>query len=169
VPGRETTPRNLGDPNPDWIGSWVNDVQVGENLSFRAQLDGVFGNDVWNYDARIGAYPPYGTLDLYGQELAGNVAAGTGQALWLNFERWVEDGSYLKVREVSATYTFHPRAYGISDLGVSLIGRNLYSFDNYSGYDPETNTGGQSTGTRGYQFGEVPIPRSFVLRINASF
>ena len=169
VPGRNSSPRIIGNPNPDWIGSWVNDVQVGENLSFRAQLDGVFGNDVWNYDARIGAYPPYGTLDLYGQELAGNLAAGTGSALWLNFERWVEDGSYVKVREVSATYTFHPRSLGISDLGVSLIGRNLYSFDNYSGYDPETNAGGQSTGTRGYQFGEVPIPRSFVLRINASF
>jgi TonB-dependent SusC/RagA subfamily outer membrane receptor len=169
VPGRDPTPRILGDPNPDWIGSWINDVQVGENLSFRAQLDGVFGNDVWNYDARIGAYPPYGTLDLYGQELAGNIAAGTGKALWLNFERWVEDGSYVKVREVSATYTFHPRSLGIADLGVSVIGRNLYSFDNYSGYDPETNAGGQSTGTRGYQFGEVPIPRSFVLRINASF
>jgi TonB-linked SusC/RagA family outer membrane protein len=169
VPGRDPTPRILGDPNPDWIGSWVNDVQVGENLSFRAQFDGVFGNEVWNYDARIGAYPPYGTLDLYGQELAGNLAPGTGSALWLNFERWVEDGSYVKVREVSATYTFHPSSFGISDLGVSLIGRNLFSFDNYSGYDPETNAGGQSTGTRGYQFGEVPIPRSFVLRINASF
>lgn len=169
VPGRDATPHILGDPNPDWIGSWINEVQVGENLSFRAQLDGVFGNDVWNYDARIGAYPPYGTLDIYGQELAGNIAAGTGSALWLNFERWVEDGSYVKVREVSATYTFHPRSLGISDLGVSVIGRNLYSFDNYSGYDPETNAGGQSTGTRGYQFGEVPIPRSFVLRIKASF
>jgi TonB-dependent SusC/RagA subfamily outer membrane receptor len=169
VPGRDPTPHIIGDPNPKWIGSWVNELAIGKNLSFRAQLDGVFGNDVWDYDERIGAYPPYGTLSLYGDELAGKVAAGTGNALWLNFERWVEDGSYVKVREVSATYTFHPRSLGLEDLGVSVIGRNLFSFDHFGGYDPETNTGGELTGTRGYEFGEVPIPRSIALRITTSF
>jgi TonB-dependent starch-binding outer membrane protein SusC len=139
------------------------------NLSLRAQLDGLFGHDVWNYDARIGAYPPYGTLASYGEELSGAVARGTGDALWTNFEAWVENGSFVKLREVAATYTFHPRAVRVQDLSVSLVGRNLLSFDDYTGYDPETNTGGQRTGTRGYNFGEVPIPRSVGVRVTANF
>lgn len=169
IPGRDPTPRIIGDPNPKWMGSWINEIDVGKNLAFRTQLDGVFGNDVWNYDARIGAYPPYGTLDSYAQELSGQVAAGTGNALWLNFEHWVENGSYVKVREVSGTYTFHPRVFGMKDLSVSVIGRNLYSFDHYGGYDPETNAGGERTGTRGYEFGEVPIPRSLAFRFTTTF
>src|SRR6185369_6936990 len=110
VIGTNTAAHVIGDPNPKWIGSWSNEIRVGRNLSLHTQLDGVFGNDVWNYDARIGAYPPYGTLSLYGDELAGNVAKGRGNAMWTNFEYWVQDGSYLKVREVSATYALHPRA-----------------------------------------------------------
>jgi hypothetical protein len=51
-----------------------------------------------------------------------------------------------------------------------VIGRNLVSFDHYvNGYDPETNAGGQSTGTRGYEFAEVPIPRSIAFRISTAF
>jgi len=170
VIGTNTAAHVIGDPNPKWIGSWSNEIRVGRNLSLHTQLDGVFGNDVWNYDARIGAYPPYGTLSLYGDELAGNVAKGRGNAMWTNFEYWVQDGSYLKVREVSATYALHPRALGMRDLTVSVIGRNLASFDHYTnGYDPETNAGAQSTGTRGYEFAEVPIPRSIALRLSTSF
>jgi hypothetical protein len=138
-------------------------------LNFRVQLDGLFGNDVWNYDRRIGAYPPYGTLKDYELELAGEVASGTGTAVWTNFEHWVEDGTYVKVREVSATYRIRPGRFGMEDLQISLTGRNLFSFDSYTGYDPEVNAGGQRTGTRGYVFGEVPIPRSFSLGVTASF
>jgi TonB-dependent SusC/RagA subfamily outer membrane receptor len=169
VPAVDPTPRIIGDPNPKWIGSWTNELRVGSNLSFRAQLDGLFGNDVWNYDARIGAYPPYGTLASYGEELSGAVAKGTGNALWTNFEAWVEDGSFVKLRELSATYTTRPSMLKVQELSFSLIGRNLLSFDNYTGYDPETNTGGQRTGTRGYNFGEVPIPRSIGLRVTTTF
>lgn len=169
VPARNPNPTIIGNPNPKWIGSWINEVKVGSNLSLRAQLDGIFGNDVWNYDARIGAYPAYGTLASYGEELAGEVAAGTGKALWTNFEAWVEDGSFVKLRELAATYTFHPRLQRMQNLSLSLIGRNLLSFDHYTGYDPETNTGGERTGTRGYNFGEVPIPRSVGVRVTTTF
>ena len=169
VPARDATPRIIGDPNPEWIGSWINELDVGNDLSFRVQLDGMFGNDVWNYDRRIGAYPPYGTLKDYELELNGTIAKGTGTAVWTNFEHWVEDGTYVKVREVSASYMLHPRALGLEALRVVLTGRNLHSFDKYTGYDPEVNAGGQRTGTRGYVFGEVPIPRSISLGFTATF
>jgi TonB-dependent starch-binding outer membrane protein SusC len=170
IPGTNSAAHIIGDPNPKWIGSWSNDLRVGKNLSFHTLLDGVFGNDVWNYDARVGANTAYCTLSLCGDELSGKIAAGRGKAMYTNFEYWVEDGSYVKIRELSATYVFHPRLARMRELGVSVIGRNLFSFDHYkNGYDPETNAGGQSTGTRGYEFAEVPIPRSIAFRISTSF
>jgi len=144
-------------------------VTVGRHWQFRAQFDAVQGNDIWNYTRRIGAYPPYGTLKDYERELKGEVAAGTGNALWLNFEHWVEDGSFVKLRELAATYRFQPGWLGVQDLAISFIGRNLHSFDSYTGYDPEVNTGGQRTGTRGFEFIEVPIPRSLSIGVTATF
>jgi hypothetical protein len=169
IPATNAAAKIIGNPNPRWIGAWINDVAIGRNLSLHAQLDGVVGNDVWNYDNRVGANTVYCTLWLCGEELSGAVAKGRGTAMYTNFEYWVEKGSYVKVREVSATYTLRPRMFSMRELGLSVIGRNLFSFDNYSGYDPETNAGGQSTGTRGYEFGEVPIPRSIAFRIRLAF
>ena len=97
------------------------------------------------------------------------IAKGTGTALWLNFEHWVEDGSFIKMRELAATYRFQPGWLGVQDLAFSFVGRNLFSIDNYTGYDPEVNTGGQRTGTRGFEFIEVPIPRGLSLGVTATF
>jgi hypothetical protein len=55
------------------------------------------------------------------------------------------------------------------NLNVALIGRNLISFDNYLGYDPETNSAGQTDRVRGDDFGNVPIPRMVQLRLGARF
>jgi hypothetical protein len=56
-----------------------------------------------------------------------------------------------------------------NDLNLSLTGRNLISWDNYNGYDPEMNAAGQSTILRGIDFGTVPIPRTFSFTIGAKF
>ena len=44
-----------------------------------------------------------------------------------------------------------------------------HSWDNYKGYDPEVNAGGQSTILRGIDFGAVPIPRTYSFGIQAKF
>ncbi len=46
-------------------------------------------------------------------------------------------------------------------------GRNLISWDNYKGFDPEVNAGGQSTVLRGIDFGAVPIPRTFSIGVSS--
>jgi hypothetical protein len=56
-----------------------------------------------------------------------------------------------------------------SDFTVTFSGRNLYSWDNYNGFDPETNAGGGSTLARGIDFGNVPIPRTIAITLNAKF
>ena len=87
-----------------------------------------------------------------------------------NTEEWrVEDGSYVKLREVSLSYDLPVFAKFIRSSSISLVGRNLLSIDSYDGYDPETNAGGNSSVLRGIDFGNVPIPRTFQLSFRASF
>ncbi|MGB3530158.1 MAG: hypothetical protein WBB35_12420, partial [Saprospiraceae bacterium] len=57
----------------------------------------------------------------------------------------------------------------VKDIALTLSGRNLISWDNYKGYDPEVNAGGQSTILRGIDFGSVPIPKTFSVGLSAKF
>ena len=57
----------------------------------------------------------------------------------------------------------------LKDLTINISGRNLVSWDKYKGYDPELNSGGQSTILRNIDFGSVPIPRSFSFGLQVKF
>ncbi|MBN2731635.1 MAG: SusC/RagA family TonB-linked outer membrane protein [Balneolaceae bacterium] len=169
LPVEASTDQIIGDPNPDWTGSFINDVSVGRNWNFRAQFDVSYGNDVFNFTERLGSLSAFGTLYTYEKELEGELPAGYNARVFGIFENWVEDGSYIKLRELSASYTFFPKSMGFRSLKLSLIGRNLFSIDSYNGYDPETNVGGQRTAVRGFDFVQVPIPRSIILGVTANF
>ncbi|MBB2143862.1 SusC/RagA family TonB-linked outer membrane protein [Pedobacter sp. LMG 31464] len=168
-PSGATLKKVIGDPNPDWVGSLINEVSVGKHFSFRAQLDASIGGDVFNFTKRVGDRDLYGGLKGYEPELRGEVPKGTSAALFSIFENWIEDGSFVKLREVSASYSFKPRFLKSGNMRFSLAGRNLFSIDNYSGYDPEINAAGQSSAVRGFDFVEVPIPRQIVLGFNFTF
>ena len=85
-------------------------------------------------------------------------------------EEWrVDDGSFTKLRELSVGYAFGKVSNLFSSLTVTLTGRNLISWDNYRGYDPETNSTGQSSLFRGVDFGNVPIPKTFQFGVVANF
>ncbi|HEV8303968.1 MAG TPA: TonB-dependent receptor [Gemmatimonadales bacterium] len=169
------TARKIGDPNPDWIGSLLNEVQVGRNLRFRVLLDGTFGGDVLNFSRRIlerfGAgrdvereLLPFGHPD--------RLPTGYFAAKFNAFEPYVEDGSFVKLREISASYRLGDdlaRRLKAQSIEVTLAGRNLYTWTEYSGYDPEMNLFGQLTVERGNDFGTVPISRTWMLGVRASF
>ncbi len=160
----------IGDPNPDFSGSFINEVQIGGQWNLRMQWDFVYGNDVFNFTRRLAALSVFGTLqDPYGRELEGELPEGYSARVFNIFEEWVEDGSYLKLRELGASYTTTPDFLGLRSVQFSLVARNLLSIDSYSGYDPETNTAGQLTAVRGFDFVEVPIPRSIQFGVTANF
>ncbi len=155
----------VGDPNPDWQASWINEFEIEKDWNVRMQWDAVWGFDVFNFTRRVGVHPNYGNHADYGRELRGEFPAGYHLALFPILGAFIEDGSFIKLRELSVSYSFRPGFFGIKGARVSLIGRNLVSIDNYSGWDPETNAAGQSTGVRGFDFNEVPIPRSYSLSL----
>jgi TonB-linked SusC/RagA family outer membrane protein len=163
--GPTTLRRILGDPNPDWTGTLVNEVTY-KKLNLRVQLDAVQGVDVWNADWRT--RQGVGNGEVAEQEHRGQLPRGYIAGIYA-IEQWrIDDGSFVKLREVSLSYNLgNMRAF--RDLTISFSGRNLISWDKYKGYDPEVNAGGQSTILRGIDFGAVPIPRTFSFGISTKF
>lgn len=83
----------------------------------------------------------------------------------------VEDGSYLKLSNITLGYTFPKKVLnkiGISKLRLYATGSNLLTWTKYSGFDPEVSTMGNGL-TPGVDFGAYPKSRSFVFGINLAF
>jgi TonB-linked SusC/RagA family outer membrane protein len=157
--------RVIGDPNPDYTATLVNEVNY-KKLNLRIQLDAVQGVDVFNADFRT--RQGVGNGKVAEQEHRGEIPRGYINSIY-QIEEWrVDDGSFVKLREVALSYSLGKVKF-FNDLSISLSGRNLISWDNYKGYDPEVNAAGQSTLLRGIDFGAVPIPRTFRFGINARF
>ena len=92
---------------------------------------------------------------------------------------FVEDGSYIKLREISARYTFGPSLLGsvpglnrLDGITLSATGRNLYTWSDYTGFDPEIGKDGGDTGSSalarvdGYTY---PNFRTFTLGVELNF
>ncbi|WP_171044945.1 SusC/RagA family TonB-linked outer membrane protein [Spirosoma lacussanchae] len=156
----------IGDPNPKWTGSFASNLTY-KNLSFRFLLDAVQGNQVFNADKRTRENVGIGTLAE--QEMNGTLQRGYIFAIGPIGEFRVDDGSFVKLREVALNYRLPNFVKGMSNFNIALIGRNLISWDNYNGFDPETNSGGNSDLVRGVDFGNVPIPRTYQLQLSATF
>jgi TonB-linked SusC/RagA family outer membrane protein len=87
--------------------------------------------------------------------------------------RFVEDGSFIRLRNVTIAYSVPKRwlrTYGIQQARVYVTGANLLLFSNYSGPDPEVNLDRDSRGlVQGLDFGTPPQPCSVVGGINITF
>ena len=158
----------IGDPNPDWFGSLINEFEY-KDFTLKVQLDAVQGFDIMNFNRRLMDNVIFGGGANVGEELLGNRPKGFGRAQASVFEEFVEDGSFVKLRELALGYTYRPKNGFINAVKISLVGRNLISWDDYSGFDPEVNTPGQSNGVRGFDFAAVPIPRTYQVGININF
>lgn len=155
----------IGNPNPDYTATLVNEVSY-KKFGLRFQFDAVQGVDVWNADFRT--RQGVGNGKVAEQEHLGQLPRGYINSVY-QIEEWrIDDGSFVKLREISLSYRFGKLKI-FSDLTVSASGRNLFSWDDYKGYDPEVNSGGQSTVLRGVDFGTVPIPRTFSFSVAAKF
>lgn len=156
----------IGNPNPKYTGSISNSFTY-KKATLSLLLDAVQGADVFNADKRT--RNNVGIGDVSEAELRGTMPRGSVFALVPIEEYRVDDGSFVKLREVALSYQLPSIVKGMSNFNVSLIGRNLISWDKYNGYDPETNAGGNNDLFRGVDFGNVPIPKSYQVQLTASF
>jgi hypothetical protein len=178
----------LGNAMPDWHGAVSSNFSWGK-LSAYGLLDGYFGRKVFNegYHWALGDFMS-GTVDQSGKSVeeakpigyfwrAGpgvGGSVGTGglyNALGPSNES-TEDASYIKLREAALSFNVGPVG-GRGNWTLGLIGRNLYTWTKYRGYDPEV---GRSGGTQlnnaalvGVDYFTFPNLRTFTLQISTAF
>lgn len=162
----------IGSPIPKWTGSLGSDFRY-KNLTFNLLVDAVMGFDVYNWNRITSNNVGWGPLAE--QELKGEVPRGTVASVAGGInggrinEEHVEDGSFVRIREIGVSYDLGKINKFCENLNFGISGRNLFSFDNYQGFDPEANSAGQSDKVRGDDFGAVPIPRSIIVRLGVTF
>jgi TonB-linked SusC/RagA family outer membrane protein len=165
LPAGTTLRKVIGNPNPDFTFTFTNEFAY-KQLALRIQLDGVQGVDVFNADWRT--RQGVGSGKVAEQEQLGKLPRGYIAGVY-PIEEWrIDNGSFVKLRELSLSYSLGAKG-GFNDMIFSLSGRNLISWDSYKGWDPEVNSGGQSTILRGIDFGSVPIPKTFSIGVQAKF
>ncbi|HWJ23933.1 MAG TPA: SusC/RagA family TonB-linked outer membrane protein [Gemmatimonadaceae bacterium] len=83
--------------------------------------------------------------------------------------QFVEPGGFVKLRELSLTYTLNQRwlqdRLGFSSADIRVAGRNLHTWTKYKGLDPEVNLGGSEWLTQGVDYFNTPLTRSFVISV----
>jgi hypothetical protein len=175
VPGDSIVLRRiLGDPNPDFAAALQNTFTVGSNLELSFLLDGRFGGEVANFTRRTSDF--FGSSPNAGKEAQGDTIVGTfvrNSERNLLYEEFIEDGSFVKLREIAVQYRFDQpwvrRLTGAESVALRVAGRNLYTWTDYTGLDPEVNLFSASTVSRGVEFATTPIPRSVSVGLNVNF
>jgi TonB-linked SusC/RagA family outer membrane protein len=164
----------IGDPNPDFVGS-ISAIASWKRLSFDALFTFSKGNDIYNYTRYM-----LESMSGYNNQLqiAENRWRTEGQvtsvprAAWGDpsgnsrfSDRWIEDGSYLRLRTVSLTYDV-PVKEGIiiKYVKVYATANNLFTLTKYLGYDPEFNSSA-SVFTQGVDVGLEPQFKTIQLGV----
>jgi hypothetical protein len=89
-----------------------------------------------------------------------------------NSTRFVEDGSYIRLKSVTLSYRVlesSDKVKAIRKLSVYVTGQNFLTFTKYSGFDPEVNAFGSSATELGIDYGTYPQARSLMLGLNVEF
>jgi len=191
----------IGNPEPKFTYGINNNFSF-RNWDLGIQLVGVFGNDVVNYVrrymdnpyfnitnlfttalnyAQIGLIDPNGPDDYRNTQITGGdpraprmaLNASTSAYNYLFSDRFVEDGSYLRIQNVSLAYNFSKHLLshiGISNVKVYANLQNLYTFTKYKGFDPEIGIQGNGMQrTTGVDQGRYPSPRIYTFGLNLTF
>jgi TonB-linked SusC/RagA family outer membrane protein len=177
--------RIIGNPNPDFIYGLTNTFSY-KNFSLNVFLQGSQGNDMFNA-SRIETEGMTGPQNQSTAVLRRWTTPGQitdiPKASVNNTDnsristRFVENGSYLRVKTATLSYNF-PQAIAnklkLGSIRVYATGENLFTITKYSGYDPEVNafTTGNAAVTNGgfgIDYGTYPQTRNLIFGLNASF
>lgn len=166
----------IGDPNPDFTYGITNSLSwKGINLSIFIQ--GSYGNDIFNasrmetegmYDGKNQSTRVLSRWRIPGQ-ITNIPKAGFDMK---NSTYFIEDGSYLRVKDISISYNIQCRTFkkwGISRLQPYFTATNLLTWTSYSGMDPEVNQWGNNGAVQGIDWGTYPQSKSYVFGINVEF
>ena len=188
----------IGDPNPDLTFGFTNTFSW-KNYELNVGLTGQIGGDILNWAryrteglssiwdnqavsvlnrAQTEKIDPNGSDDISNLQLAkghngiprfSNLDANGNQRM---SDRWLEDASYLRIQNISLTYNL-PEKWAkkvfMQSARIYFNVQNVYTFTNYSGYDPEIGAFNQSSLLQNIDRGRYPTPRTYTIGLNLSF
>ncbi|MBN2611239.1 MAG: SusC/RagA family TonB-linked outer membrane protein [Bacteroidales bacterium] len=164
---------SIGSPIPDYFGGLVNTFSY-KRWTLSAALQFSFGNEIFNYVR-------YKNESMTGLENQSRVVLNRWQydgqvtniprALWDDAQgntafstRWIEDGSYLRVKNISLSYRIPEKFLVFRNAEFYVSANNLFTFTNYLGYDPEFAYS-QIQIYQGIDYGQCPQTRQFIAGI----
>lgn len=167
----------IGDSNPVFKLAMRNNFSY-KGFGLYALLEWKNGGDVYNKSAQwLTRDDRHGMMDQYGKPDYLKKTISYYKVFYdVNNQTdfWVEDGSYLKLRELSLSYSVPSTALkgfikgAFKGVKIAFIGKNLYTLTNYTGYDPEVGT---TNGTQyfAYDFMGYPNYRSYSASLELKF
>ncbi|HNP20653.1 MAG TPA: SusC/RagA family TonB-linked outer membrane protein [Panacibacter sp.] len=178
---------SLGDPNPTLTSSFINSFTWKGFLSFGFQFDWVKGSHLYNQtnewmyrdaissdftrpvtiNGETGAWTAYYASAYYA---LGNTPKGVGNNVTKDF--FYEDASFVRLRNVSLGVDFSRFAKRdwLKKCQLVFSGRNLLTFTNYNGMDPEISSGASNSAfDRGIDHSTIPNMKSYQVTLNLGF
>lgn len=197
----------IGNPWPKLTGGFTNTFAF-KGFDLSILITGAYGNDVYNYIAAEASNPNNINLSrnllLKSMEYARLTTDASGTPVLANpgtrvpriannqvstannflriTDRFLEDGSYLRLKNISLTYNVPANVLGyakfIKGMRVTVGVQNIYTWTSYSGYDPEVGAyvgqgaqGGERSNNQaiGIDFGRYPITPMYTATVNVNF
>ncbi|MGL5682362.1 MAG: SusC/RagA family TonB-linked outer membrane protein [Marinifilaceae bacterium] len=167
----------LGDATPDFYGGFYTSFRY-KNLSLSARFTYSYGNEIYNAVRRQGE----SMKDFVGQT-SGVLAAWRYEGQETNMpkavyndpmenscfsSRWIEDGSYLKLKNVTLNYSYPNKVWLFQTLQAYVTAENLFTWTKYLGYDPEFAYS-YDHNMSGVDYGKVPGATSVKLGLRLGF
>lgn len=163
----------IGNPNPKYTFS-LNNTFTYKNFDLTVFLQGSYGNDILNanriYTESMSIIQNQSTAVL-GRWNGEGSSTNMPRAVYSDpnqnsrvSDRFIEDGSYLKIKNINLGYTFPKGTFGgnFNSMKIYLSAQNLVTWTNYSGFDPEVPVNGIDNGT-------YPVTQTVSLGLNIGF
>ena len=172
-----------GTPMPKFQGGFATDLRY-KAFSLRGNFSYLSGNKIFNYfrryvdhdlqETQFNVMMPRDDYRLW--QKPGDIATKPlPQNARNSFDpstRFIDDGSFLKVRNISLSYELPQQAVSklkLSGMTVSIAGDNVYTFTNFWGQDPEVSIDPGSGNLPGYAEFKYPNNRQYVISLNIRF
>ncbi|HUX57356.1 MAG TPA: TonB-dependent receptor [Bacteroidales bacterium] len=170
----------LGSPIPDFLLGFNCSLKY-KNIDFSIFFQGAFGNEVYSF-LKYWTYAPTGYFNVskeaYDNAWRGEgtsniqpiISSNTGSDNYRNSSFYVEDGSYLRIKNLQLGYTLPQSASKVlflSELRVYISAQNFFTFTKYSGLDPELGSG--TLLDVGVDYGGYPQARTLMAGVNVTF
>ncbi len=167
----------IGDPNPDFTWGWNNTFSY-KGFELNVFIQGSQGGDLFNFTLmELGRLEGdiNTTVDALNrwtpQNTNTDVPMANPSRQFVASDRWVEDGSYIRVKNISLGYNFPASLLSkinMRSARVYVSGQNLFTITGYRGLDPEVAYRSSSS-TLGLDYGSYPQVRSYTVGLNIGF